>query len=45
MKDDWERQLPHAEFAIINKADLVLGHGLTPFFIYRSAHPHQRLPL
>ena len=41
-KDDWDRQLPLAEFAI-NNADSVLGDGLTPFFIDRGAHP--RLPL
>ena len=41
-KDDWDRQLPFAEFAI-NNADSVLGDGLTPFFIDRGAHP--RLPL
>jgi hypothetical protein len=39
-KDDWDQQLPLAEFAI-NNADSVLGDGLTPFFIdYRT---HQRL--
>ena len=41
-KDDWDRQLPLAEFAI-NNADSTLGDGLTPFFIDRGAHP--RLPL
>ncbi len=41
-KDDWDRQLPLAVFAINNAAS-TLGDGLTPFFIDRSAHP--RLPL
>ena len=41
-KDDWDRQLPLAEFAINNAAS-TLGEGLTPFFIDRGAHP--RLPL
>jgi hypothetical protein len=41
-KDDWDRQLPFAVFAI-NNAALTLGDGLTPFFIDRGAHP--RLPL
>ncbi len=41
-KDDWDRQLPLAVFAI-NNAALTLGDGLTPFFINRGAHP--RLPL
>ena len=41
-KDDWDRQLPFAEFAI-NNASSTLGGGLTPFFIDRGAHP--RLPL
>ncbi len=41
-KDDWDRQLPLAEFSINNAAS-VLGDGLTPFFIDRGAHP--RLPL
>jgi hypothetical protein len=31
-KDDWDRQLPLAEFAI-NNADSVLGDCLTPFFM------------
>ena len=41
-KDDWDRQLPLAVFAINNAAS-TLGDGLTPFFIDRGAHP--RLPL
>jgi hypothetical protein len=41
-KDDWDRQLPLAVFAI-NKAASALGDELTPFFIDRGAHP--RLPL
>jgi hypothetical protein len=41
-KDDWDKQLPLAEFAINNAAS-TLGDGLTPFFIDRGAHP--RLPL
>ena len=41
-KDDWDQQLPFAEFAINNAAS-ALGGGLTPFFIDRGAHP--RLPL
>ena len=41
-KDDWDRQLPFAVFAINNAAS-TLGDGLTPFFIDRGAHP--RLPL
>jgi hypothetical protein len=41
-KDDWDRQLPLAVFAINNAAS-ALGDGLTPFFIDRGAHP--RLPL
>ena len=41
-KDDWDKQLPLAEFAINNAAS-PLGDGLTPFFIDRGAHP--RLPL
>ena len=41
-KDDWDRQLPLAVFAI-NNASSTLGDGLTPFFIDRGAHP--RLPL
>jgi hypothetical protein len=41
-KDDWDRQLPLAVFAINNAAS-TLGEGLTPFFIDRGAHP--RLPL
>jgi hypothetical protein len=40
-KDDWDRQLPLAVFAIHNAAS-TLGDGLTPFFIDRGAHP--RLP-
>ena len=41
-KDDWDRQLPLAVFAINNAAS-TLGDGLAPFFIDRGAHP--RLPL
>jgi hypothetical protein len=41
-KDDWDRQLPLAVFAINNAAS-TLGDGLTPFFIDSGAHP--RLPL
>jgi hypothetical protein len=41
-KDDWDRQLPLAVFAINNAAS-TLGDGLTFFFIDRGAHP--RLPL
>ena len=41
-KDDWDRQLSLAVFAINNAAS-TLGDGLTPFFIDRGAHP--RLPL
>ena len=41
-KDDWDRQLPLAVFAINNAAS-TLGDELTPFFIDRGAHP--RLPL
>ncbi len=42
-KDDWDRQLPLAVFAINNAAS-TLGDRLTPFFIGdRGAHP--RLPL
>jgi hypothetical protein len=41
-KDDWDRQLPLAVFAINNAAS-TLGDGLTPFFSDRGAHP--RLPL
>ena len=41
-KDDWDRHLMLAEFAINNAAS-TLGDGLTPFFIDRGAHP--RLPL
>ncbi len=41
-KDDWDRQLPLAVFAINNAASTV-GDGLTPLFIDRGAHP--RLPL
>jgi hypothetical protein len=41
-KDDWDRQLPLAVFAINNAAS-TLGDGLTPFSIDRGAHP--RLPL
>jgi hypothetical protein len=41
-KDDWDRQLPFAVFAINNAAS-TLGEGLTPFFIDQGAHP--RLPL
>jgi hypothetical protein len=41
-KDDWDRQLPLAVFAINNAAS-ALGDELTPFFIDRGAHP--RLPL
>jgi hypothetical protein len=43
-KDDWDQQLPMAEFAINNAAS-TLGDDadLTPFFIDRGAHP--RLPL
>ncbi len=41
-KDDWDRRLPFAVFAINNAAS-TLGDGLTPFFIDRGAHP--RLPL
>ncbi len=41
-KDDWDRHLLLAEFAINNAAS-TLGDGLTPFFIDRGAHP--RLPL
>ncbi len=37
-KDDWDRQLPLAAFAINNAAS-TLGDGLTPFFIDRCAHP------
>ena len=40
-KDDWDRQLPLAVFAINNAAS-TLGEELTPFFIDRGAHP--RLP-
>ncbi len=43
-KDDWDRQLPLAVFAINNAAS-TLGDGLTPFFINRGAHPQARLPL
>ena len=35
-KDDWDTQLPLAEFAINNAAS-TLGDGLTPFFIDRRA--------
>ena len=41
-KDDWDRQLPLAVFAINNAAS-TLGDGLTPFYIDLGAHP--RLPL
>jgi hypothetical protein len=41
-KDDWDRQLPLAVFAINNAAS-TLGDGLTPFFINRGAHPRLRL--
>ncbi len=41
-KDDWDRQLPLAVFAINNTAS-TLGDGLTPIFIDRGARP--RLPL
>jgi hypothetical protein len=41
-KDDWDRQLPFAVFAINNAAS-TLGNGLTPLFIDTGAHP--RLPL
>jgi hypothetical protein len=37
-KDDRDRQLPLAVFAINNAAS-TLGDGLTPFFIDSSAHP------
>jgi hypothetical protein len=39
-KDDWDRQLPLAVFAINNAAS-TLGDGLTPFFIDRGAHPRR----
>ena len=42
-KDDWDRQLPLAEFAINNAASTLDDEGMTPFFIDRGAHP--RLPL
>ena len=41
-KDDWDSQLPFAEFAI-NNASSTLGGGLTPFFIDRGAHPRHPL--
>ncbi len=41
-KDDWDRQLPLAVFAINNMAS-TLGDGLTHFFIDLGEHPH--LPL
>ena len=41
-KDDWDRQVPLAVFAI-NKAASTLGDGHTPFLIDQGAHP--RLPL
>ena len=41
-KDDWDKHLPFAVFAINNAASTVDG-GLSPFFIDRGAHP--RLPL
>jgi hypothetical protein len=41
-KDDWDKHLSMAIFAINNAASSV-GEGLTPFFIDRGAHP--RLPL
>jgi hypothetical protein len=40
-RDDWDRQLPLAVFAINNVAS-TLGDGLTPFFISKGLHP--RLP-
>ena len=40
-KDDWDRHLTLAEFAIKNAAS-TLGDYLTPFFIDSGAHP--RLP-
>ncbi len=41
-KDNWDRQLTLAVFAINNAAS-ILGDGRTPFFIDRGAHP--RLPM
>ncbi len=37
-KDDWDRQLPLALFAI-NISDSALGDGLTPIFIDSGEHP------
>ena len=43
-KDDWDKQLTFAEFAINNAASTLGGEAdMTPFFIDRGAHP--RLPL
>jgi hypothetical protein len=42
LKDNWDRQLPLAVFAIDNAAS-TLGDGITPFFIDRGAHPRLQL--
>jgi hypothetical protein len=42
-KDDWGLELPLSEFAI-NNVDSVLGDGLTPSFIDRSANPSLTFP-
>ena len=43
-KDNWERQLPFAEFAINNTASTPGGEAdMTPIFIDHCLHP--RLPL